>query len=137
MVRFIISGYPLYQLHLFFKGQGNYLRAMRKNQKYSREEMYLAIEIWQESGLTKTEFCKREGLPVTSFIHWVQKFNREKDNVNYLVNNYPGFIPVKVTEPEKMVQSTDDRIVVSFPNGVKLNLPAGTDITQLKNLINS
>jgi len=129
--------YALYQVHLFLREQGNYLRAMRKNQKYSREEMYLAIEIWQESGLTKTEFCKREGIPVTSFIHWVKKFNREKDNVKYLVNNYHGFIPVKVAEPEKIDLNTDDRIVVSFPNGVKLNLPSGTDITQLKNLITS
>lgn len=109
---------------------------MRKNQKYTREEMYLAIEIWQESGLTQTEFCKRENIPVTSFIHWVQKFKKEKENVNFLVNNYTGFIPVKVTEPDNYTSSNPDRIVISFPNGVKLNFPAGTDMSQLKKLIN-
>jgi len=33
---------------------------MRKNQKYSKEEMYLAIELWQENGLSQVKFCFRE-----------------------------------------------------------------------------
>jgi len=33
---------------------------MRKNQKYSKEEMYLAIELWQKTGLSQDKFCSRE-----------------------------------------------------------------------------
>ena len=109
---------------------------MRKNQKYSKEEMYLAIEIWQESGITQAEFCQRENIPATSFHHWVQKYRKEKKNINFLLNNYRGFIPIKVSPPVNTINEAPDRIEISFPNGVKLSCPAGTDILQLKNLIN-
>ncbi len=35
---------------------------MRKNCKYKQEEMFLAIEIWKESGMSQYSFCKREQL---------------------------------------------------------------------------
>ena len=46
---------------------------MRKNQKYSQEEMFLAIELWQESGLSQFKFCKREGIAKGTFQYWLRK----------------------------------------------------------------
>jgi len=37
---------------------------MRKNQKYSEEEMVMAIELWNGSGLTQVEFFSHEKLSV-------------------------------------------------------------------------
>jgi transposase-like protein len=51
---------------------------MRKNQKYSKEEMYLAIELWQESGLSQAKFCSRENLLVKTFSYWYRKYKKEK-----------------------------------------------------------
>ena len=35
---------------------------MKRNQKYTQEEITIAIDMWKESGLTKAEFCKRESI---------------------------------------------------------------------------
>jgi hypothetical protein len=51
---------------------------MRKNQKYSKEEMYLAMELWQESGLSQGKFCSRENLSVKTFSYWYKKYKKEK-----------------------------------------------------------
>jgi hypothetical protein len=34
---------------------------MRRSEK-RKEEMYLAVELWQESGLSQRAFCQKEGL---------------------------------------------------------------------------
>jgi hypothetical protein len=109
---------------------------MRKDQKYSKEEMYLAIEIWHESGLTQAEFCKQEKIPGSSFYHWVKKYKKEKEMINLYLKQYPGFIPVKVSPPVNSFIEDPARIEISFPNGVRLSFPAGTNISQLKTLIN-
>jgi transposase-like protein len=112
---------------------------MRKNQKYSKEEMYLAIELWQESGLSQIKFCSREKLSVKTFSYWYRKYKNEKGLSGKENKEMPdAFIPVKVSG-DRTAADTDGeygRIEVSFPNGVQLSCPVGIDIGQLKNLIN-
>jgi hypothetical protein len=50
---------------------------MRKNQKacpatdgYSKDEMYLATDLWQERGLSQVKFGSRENLSVKTFRNW-------------------------------------------------------------------
>lgn len=110
---------------------------MRKNQRYSKEEMYLAIELWQESGLSQRKFCKHEKLSLPTFGYWLRKYRNERV-LSTEVGAPETFIPVEVPgarfdEPLLLGGST---IEVSFPNGVRLSCPAGIDITQLKPLIN-
>jgi len=112
---------------------------MRKNQKYSKEEMYLAIELWQESGLSQGKFCSRENLSVKTFSYWYRKYKKEK-RLPAGGNNEVSdtFIPVKVSgdRTAKVLDGEYGRIEVSFPNGVQMSCPVGIDIGQLKNLIN-
>ena len=71
---------------------------MRKNQKYSKEEMYLAIELWQESGLSQVKFCSREKLSVKTFSYWYRKYKNEKGlSVKENKETPDTFIPVKVS----------------------------------------
>jgi len=112
---------------------------MRKNQKYSKEEMYLAIELWQESGISQGKFCSRENLSVKTFSYWYKKYKKEKGlpvGGNKEVSD--TFIPVKVSGDKTANVSGGEygRIEVSFPNGIQLSCPVGIDIGQLKNLIN-
>jgi transposase-like protein len=112
---------------------------MRKNQKYSKEEMYLAIELWQESGLSQVKFCSRENLSVKTFSYWYRKYKKE-NGLSAGRNNEvtDAFIPVKVSGDRTANVSDGEygRIEVSFPNGVQLSCPVGIDIGQLKSLIN-
>ncbi len=110
---------------------------MRKNQKYSKEEMYLTIELWQESGLSQVKFCSREKLSVKTFSYWYRKYKNEKGLSSEVYKETPDtFIPVKVSNGRTVTNEYYGRIEVSFPNGVQLNCPAGIDIGQLKTLIN-
>lgn len=112
---------------------------MRQNQKYSKEEMYLAIELWQESRLSQSKFCSLENLSVKTFSYWYRKYKKEKVLSLECNKETPDtFIPVKVSGDRTANVSDGEygRIEVSFPNGVQLSCPVGIDIGQLKNLIN-
>jgi len=112
---------------------------MRKNQKYSKEEMYLAIELWQESGLSQVKFCSRERLSVKTFSYWLRKYRKEKNfSVERSKKASKTFIPVEVSGSRTSSRTNPDysRIEVAFPNGVQLSCPVGIDIGQLKSLIN-
>jgi len=110
---------------------------MRKNQKYSKEEMYLAIEMWKGSGLSQVKFCSAEKLSVKTFAYWLRKYKQEKGfpaKKNESVQK--AFIPVKVSNARNHLVPDCVSIEVTFPNGVRLSCPAGIDIGQLKTLIN-
>jgi DNA-binding transcriptional regulator YiaG len=40
--------------------------------------VYLAIELWQESGLSQNKFCVLEKLSVKTFSNWLRKYRKEK-----------------------------------------------------------
>ncbi|HKK09315.1 MAG TPA: transposase [Bacteroidales bacterium] len=112
---------------------------MRKNQKYSKEEMYLAVELWQESGLSQVKFCSREKLSVKTFSYWLRKYRKEKGvSTEGDKKVSDTFIPVEISKDaaSAYANSNSGRIDVSFPNGVQLSCPVGIDIGQLKTLIN-
>ncbi len=118
---------------------------MRKNRKacpvndgYSKEEMYLTIELWQESGLSQSKFCARENLSVKTFSYWYRKYKKEKGlSVECNKETPDTFIPVKVSKGRTATVTNENygRIVVSFPNGVQMSCAVGIDIGQLKSLI--
>ncbi|WP_072999668.1 IS66 family insertion sequence element accessory protein TnpA [Mariniphaga anaerophila] len=112
---------------------------MRKNQKYSKEEMYLAIELWQESGLSQVKFCSREKLSVKTFSYWLRKYRKEKAfQVKGDKKVSDTFIPVEISRGGTPTETNANsgRIDVSFSDGVQLSCPVGIDISQLKTLIN-
>jgi len=100
--------------------------------------MYLAIELWQESGLSQVKFCSREKLSVKTFSYWYRKYKKEKGlSVEGNKETPDTFIPVKVSGGRATAVRNEGygRIEVSFPNGVQLSCPIGIDIGQLKSLI--
>jgi hypothetical protein len=109
---------------------------MRKNQKYSKEQMYQAIEKWQGSGLTQVKFCEQERLSAKAFCYWLRKYRSEKTTAIPVANN-EAFIPVSVSDTSNFQPPlpSGERIELFFPNGVRLNCPAGIEVNQLKTLI--
>ena len=99
--------------------------------------MSKAIELWKASGLTQVKFCAHEKLSVKTFGYWIRKYKKEKGHPAVLEKGgHQKFIPVKVPQLNNNNIPGDSRIDISFPNGVRLNCPAGIDIQQLKTLIN-
>ena len=99
--------------------------------------MFLAIELWQESGLSQRKFCIQEKISLQSFGYWYRKHKREKVFLpNPGLKESETFIPVELANTVHSTAVTPGDIKVSFPNGVHINCPVGIDIQQLKTLIN-
>jgi len=112
---------------------------MRKKQRYNQEEMFLAIELWRDSGLSQNKFCIQEKISLQTFGYWYRKYKQEKFLLPHPHPELKGcetFIPVELPDAVHSTVATPGDIKVSFPNGVQLNCPAGIDIHQLKTLIN-
>ena len=103
---------------------------MKTNQKYTQEEMSIAIELWQESNLSQHEFCRREGLPYHIFLYWLKKFRKQKS-----LSLPQSFIPVKVAQNNDCLQGISDIITIDYPNGVQVHCPFHLGIDQIRNLI--
>ena len=105
--------------------------------------MELAISLWQESGLSKYAFCKKENLDRTTFNYWLSKFGHKlgKRKGSRSKSDKPkrspsSFVPVEVssqTEESKLTLTTT--LEIEYPNGVKLSLPIGITTDKLRELI--
>lgn len=109
---------------------------MQKNQKYSKEEMYLAIEMWHESKLSQREFCQEENLSVKTFAYWLKKYKSEKGVLKEELNaEDTTFIPVEVTKEQPALIPEPSCIEILYPNGVKMKCPLAMNVALLKTLI--
>jgi len=95
---------------------------MRKNQKFTKEQMYAWIESWQQSGISQNRFCKEEKLSSSTFNYWLKKYKQEKDRSTPANNNpVKTFLPVEVTK--ETVQRDKDFITITYPNGIQVCCP--------------
>lgn len=101
--------------------------------------MYLAIELWKESGLSQVKFCSREKLSLKTFSYWYRKYKKEN---GFSIEENKGtpdtFIPLEFSGDRTKTFRNEGygQIEISFPNGVLISCPVGIDIGQLKSLIN-
>ena len=108
---------------------------MKKNQKYSQEEMYMAIELWKESGKSQKNYCIENNLSFNTFKYWQKKYKTDRQNKK------PGtskpFIPVHVPQAitTNQEETANGIISISYPNGVVVNCSASIGIEQMKALI--
>jgi len=87
---------------------------MRKNQKYTKEDMYLAIGEWQKSGLSQNTYCNQEGLSRNTFKYWLNKYRIEK-GANMPLPKL--FIPVEVSSSNDIGLSPVEtkNITITYP----------------------
>jgi len=108
---------------------------MKKNQKYTQEEMYMAIELWKESGISQKNYCIQNNLSLNTFKYWLNKYYKDRHG------SKPGasksFIPVHIpqTITTHIPESHTMMITINYPNGVVVNCPSATSIEQLRELI--
>jgi transposase-like protein len=108
---------------------------MKNNQKYTQEEMYLAIELWKESGLSQQKYCRGNGIVYNTFKYWVKKYNGKKKPTKPQVKTFLP-VQVKATTEDTKLQQFDKEITITYPNGIELRCSADIGINQLKALLN-
>lgn len=107
---------------------------MRNNQKYSQEEMYLAIELWKESGLSQQRYCHQNSIALNTFRYWVKKYLKEKKTVKS--TRVDSFLPIQVKHvPEDTYAQHTKELTITYPNGIEVKCPVDISSVQLKTLL--
>lgn len=91
--------------------------------KYTEEEKQLAINMWEESGLSQAKWCQQEGISRKTFGNWVR--SRRNDD--------PAFLPMQIEEQEQSLRLNNYEI--TYPNGIIVKCPAGTPVSELQQLL--
>jgi transposase-like protein len=108
---------------------------MKNNQKYTQEEMYLAIELWKESGLPQQKYSRQNSIAYNTFKYWVRKYNREKQPVKPVQANTFLPVQVKTTTEAHLLHHTNKEITITYPNGIEVKCPVDIGTIQLKTLL--
>ena len=107
----------------------------------------LVYDRFQSSGLSVKDFCENECILQSKFYYWKNKSiknNRHKEQPS-------DFVPIVFSGSNSQMQTKrkfqqkpilehndpayGDVFEIVYPNGVKLRVPIGADITQLRSLI--
>ena len=73
-----------------------------------REEMFKIVESYYQSGLSQPAFCRQQGLNKSTFLYWLKKYRKEKQN---------DFLPLSVNESK-----TSFNLELDLPNGIKIRI---------------
>ncbi len=91
------------------------------------EEMRSIVKAYSSYSGTKKEFCQEQGIKLHILSYWLQKFKKsgKKPPTN-------KFIPLQVEQP---IPITEKQIELYYPTGLRLILPADTQLKVLQALI--
>lgn len=93
--------------------------------------MYELVRSWREGAQTKSDFCKTVGINIHTFTYWVQKYQVYEPS-NPAGKSPQKFIPLQVKVPRP---STTPGLELIYPNGVRLCMPAQSDLNLVSALI--
>lgn len=96
--------------------------------KTSQEEKETHLNQWKESGLSKKDYCEHTGINYWAFKRWCYQYGYVKKRGPRSQN---GFIQLKPTS----IHPTGNMVVI-YPNGVRIQLPATNNKELLRTLIN-
>lgn len=78
--------------------------------RLKEEEKVEYINLWKESGLSKSEFCKKMGLSYQGFLMWNKKISIESNEDSD--SQKTRIIPVKIIQDT--YQSTESYVVIQL-----------------------
>ena len=83
--------------------------------------MFGLVEAWGQSEQTQQAFCLSHDLKVATFSYWCRKYREAQQQAE-------GHF-------EELIFSEPGHYTLTYPNGVQLSLPAGSDLSTLHQLI--
>ena len=101
-------------------------RAEQLEQKRSYWKQH--IDSWQETGLTQTEYCRRNNLKHHQLVYWKKRFLKSETDVS--------FVPIKLEDFLEIPAPSDSAsISLVVNNHLKIEIKAGFDAQLLRQLI--
>lgn len=86
----------------------------------SREEAERFITEYQQSGLTRQQFCENNGIKLGTFHWWMKRHN---DAGKKKVATQSAFVSLK---PTPLPEDTTCNLVIDFPSGTRLKWHGNT-----------
>jgi hypothetical protein len=100
-----------------------------KRNKERKEQMFSLVEELHQTTLTRKEFCSQNSLTLSCLYYWQKKHRQQ------IFKDQPGFIRVRPGNGHGSWQSTCQPIILTYPNGVSLQLPESTPIPVIGSLL--
>ena len=98
--------------------------------KSSQKETALSlIKQWSKSGKSVQGFCKENNFSHHTFRYWLKR--TEKNKLSPFVSD--NFIPVEIKNTQ--LNPVEKIIELHYPNGVRIRLSSGTELSLLRMLI--
>lgn len=101
-------------------------QARCRRPRRSPEEALRLVRSWRRSGLSQRAFAEKEGLAPGTLAYWV---HRSRGKGDWAGRATPGDPPRLV---EVQLPADPDPLEVSFPNGVRVRVPARFDREDLR-----
>ena len=96
--------------------------------KSKKEQHWQRIfQLQAESGLNKSEFCKRNNITVSTFYSWVKKLS----SLSPKRTNKQKVIPLVFPETKP-----DQQLTLTLPNGYQFSFPASLEPSKLQQFLN-
>ena len=96
-----------------------------------KEEKIEYINLWKESGLSKTEFCKKMGISYQSFLKWNKIISIQSEQ-SWDINK-PYIVPVKITQDEYI--NTEGTYVIVNLKTCSIKIMPGFPQSDLKKIL--
>jgi hypothetical protein len=92
-------------------------------------QMFAMVEELYQSKVNRKEFCRQKSISINCFYYWQKKYRDQAGD------DQPGFIPVRIGKGSIIRHGFSQPIVLSYPNGISLQLPAGTPLSVIGSLL--
>ncbi len=86
---------------------------------------------WREIGLTQAAYCLQHDLNRHTLTYWSWRLRREAETARDLPQATPALVPIGVAAPV----ATPLDLALTWPSGLRLQLPVGTDAGWLAALL--
>lgn len=90
--------------------------------KYTSQQMQLAIDEWQTSGLSKKAFCRERNITNQTFHYWFKRLNKNQTSSS-------GFTAVSIQSKERI-----SGCEIIFPSGARMILQGEPSSSLLRQL---
>ena len=101
----------------------------RGRSRRSKEEKFEWVELWCESGLSRAEFCRREGIPYGSFVRWIAQWIEQEEAK-------PEFVEVREATPEAGRNGEETGgIELVAPNGWRVRMGSAVSKQELERVV--
>lgn len=96
----------------------------KPTQRWTRDEIKILIATWKASKLSRSEFCRREGLCIQTFCNWVKQLEE-----NPKTKSPMSFVPIQTS---KQYQNSEPQYIdIKFPNGLQCRFSMNSTIKQI------